>query len=143
LNEEEVTQVMTGEGVTFGRKKNAVYTPALVLWGLLWQALATGAERSYETALLRSMLDRFQRGDVVLAGRYYTSYFMVALLLARGVDVVFRQHQRRVTNYRQGKRLGAKDHVVSWSKPACPTWMDQAMYARCRIRYRFGSSISA
>ena len=215
LQAEEIDEVMAAEGVSFGNRKNAVYTPALVLWGLLWQALATGPSRSYqavvaqlrilcvrlsirppspdkgaywracakiparamqrltlqvvdqletcvprdglpctrpvkivdgttftvpdteanqaewpqspsqksgigfpiiracvilslatgavcgcelgpyqgkktgESALLRRMLDRFHRGDIVLADRYYASYWMIALLLARGVDVVW------------------------------------------------------
>ena len=52
------------------------------------------------------MLNRLNRGDILLADSYFCSYFMIALLYARGVDVVFRQHQRRITNFRQGKHLG-------------------------------------
>jgi len=53
---------------------------------------------------------------------------MIALLLQRGVQVVVHQHQRRQTDFRQGKRLGSQDHVVEWEKPLCPTWMDQETY---------------
>jgi len=55
---------------------------------------------------------------------------MVALLLARNVDVLFCQHQRRVTDFRRGQRLGKKDHIVRWSKPQRPTWMDEETYAQ-------------
>jgi len=48
-----------------------------------------------ETALLRALLDRLRPGHVLLADRYFCSYFMVALLRARGVDVVFRMHASR------------------------------------------------
>jgi putative transposase len=83
-----------------------------------------------ETALLRSMLDRLRVGNVLLADSCYCSYFMIALLMERGVDVVFRQHQRRDTDFNKGKRLGCKDHTVRWPKPIRPTWMDQATYDR-------------
>ena len=82
-----------------------------------------------ETALLRTLLDRFQPGDIFLGDCAFASYFMLALLLAQGVDVVVRQHQCRKTDFRQGQRLGPEDHVVLWQRPACPAWMDAATYA--------------
>jgi len=42
-----------------------------------------------EHALLRQLLDSFESGDIVLADRYYCSYFLISQLLNRGVDVVF------------------------------------------------------
>jgi hypothetical protein len=81
-----------------------------------------------ESALFRTLLSSLRRGDVVLADRYYCSYWMVALLQAQGVDVVFRQHQLRHTDFRRGRRLDRDDHLVTWSKPRRPTWMDQATY---------------
>ena len=44
----------------------------------------------------------------------------------RGVDGLFRMHQRRKFDFRRGRRLGVEDHVVSWTKPARPDWMDEA-----------------
>lgn len=82
-----------------------------------------------EHALLRSMMDTIQPGDVILADRYYCAYFLIALLRARGADVLFQQHQRRATDFRKGRRLGVKDHVVAWAKPTQrPDWLDQAQY---------------
>jgi hypothetical protein len=82
-----------------------------------------------ESAMLRELLDRFQRGDVCLGDCAYCSYCLLALLLARGVDVVTRQHQRRHTDFRCGQRLGEGDHVVVWKRPARPPWMDEETYA--------------
>ncbi len=82
-----------------------------------------------ETALLRGLLDRFQPGDVFLGDCAYSSYFMLALLLAHGVDVVTRQHQARRTDFRRGERLGEGDHVVLWERPKRPEWMDEETYA--------------
>lgn len=82
-----------------------------------------------ETALFRALLGRLSTGDVVLADRYYCSYFMIALLRALGVDAVARLHQCRVADFRRGRRLGRGDHVVTWSRPARPEWMDEDTYA--------------
>ena len=81
-----------------------------------------------ETALFRQLFDRLKPGNVVLADRYFCSYFMIALLRALGVDVVMRLHQGRSCDFRRGLRLGHGDHVVSWARPARPAWMDQATY---------------
>jgi hypothetical protein len=89
-----------------------------------WRGKQTG-----ETALFRRLLDTLRPGDVLLADRYYCSYWLIALALARGVDVVFRQHQLRRTDFRRGRRLGRNDHVVTWTKPQRPAWMDAETYA--------------
>ncbi len=83
-----------------------------------------------EPALFRQLLGQLQRGDVVVADRYYCSYFMVALLVACGVDVVLRLHQRRRYDFRRGQRLGRYDHVVEWQRPARPQWMAEETYAQ-------------
>lgn len=83
-----------------------------------------------ETALLRELLERFQSGDILLADRYFCSYFMIALLLERGVDFVARLHQARTADFRRGRRLGPGDHLVEWQRPAKPEWMDQETYER-------------
>jgi len=88
-----------------------------------------GAQSS-ELALLRKMLDRFSRGDVILADCYYASYFVIALLQAQGCDIVSRQHPRRKTDFRRGQRLGKNDHIVTWHKPKRPAWLDQARYEK-------------
>ena len=48
-----------------------------------------------ETALFRTLLAQIPQGSIILADRYYCSYFLIALLQQSGVDVVFRIHQRR------------------------------------------------
>jgi len=82
-----------------------------------------------EPALLRDLFDRFQAGDIFLGDCYFCSYFLLALFLARQVDLVVRQHQRRTTDFRRGQRLGKEDHVVPWQRPARPDWMDEETYA--------------
>lgn len=82
-----------------------------------------------ETALLRALFEQLRPGDVVVADRYYCSYFMIAMLQPLGVDVVFRLHQKRKYDFRRGRRLGRQDHVVEWRRPVRPTWMDEDTYA--------------
>jgi hypothetical protein len=82
-----------------------------------------------EHALFRQLLDTLTPGDVVLADRYYGSYWLIAQLLAIGVDVVFGQNGARKTDFRKGKRLGTRDHIVEWTKPRqCPDWMEKEQY---------------
>lgn len=88
-----------------------------------------GKEAS-EPALFRQLLDRLDPHDIVLADRFFCSYFLVALLQERGVDIVTRIHQCRDYDFRRGDHLGEGDHVVEWIRPAKPDWMDQATYQR-------------
>lgn len=96
---------------------------------LEWATGPCEGKRTGETALLRQLAHCLRTGDVVIADRYFTGYFMLAWLIRHGADVVVRQHQLRHTDFRRGRRLGAKDHVVAWVRPACPAWMDAATYA--------------
>ena len=48
-----------------------------------------------ETALFRQMIERLTPGTVIVADRYFCSYFMIVLAMEAGIDVVFRLHQRR------------------------------------------------
>jgi hypothetical protein len=95
-------------------------------------ALAMGpyaGKQTGETALFRSLWDSLEAGDIILADRYYASYWMIAGLLQRGVDCLFRQHQLRKINFRKGQRLGEGDHLITLPKPAKPPeWMDAATY---------------
>jgi putative transposase len=97
---------------------------------LLGMALAPyEGKETGETALLRELLDDLEPGVILLADRYYCSYWLVAMAQARGVDVVFRMHHLRDYDFRRGQHLGPDDHVVNWSRPQRPEWMDEATYA--------------
>jgi putative transposase len=82
-----------------------------------------------ESALLRSILASFVKGDLAVADRYYCSFMMIALLLGQGTHVCARMHQSRHTDFRRGRRLGKYDHVIVWTRPQRPKWMDEATYA--------------
>ncbi len=66
----------------------------------------------------------------MLADALYCNYFLIAALMAKGVDVLFEQNGSRITDFRRGQSLGTRDHIVSWPKPAsCPEWMTPEQYA--------------
>ena len=95
--------------------------------------LALGPYKGKETgepALFRSLWDRLVAGDIVLGDRCFASYFGIAPLVERGIDGLFRMHQKRKYDLRSGVVLGVEDHVVSWLKPARPDWLDEATYER-------------
>jgi hypothetical protein len=82
-----------------------------------------------ETSLWHTLYDNLEVGDILLADRYFGSFWELALTKKRGADLVSRLHQRRKADFRLGRRLGKEDHVVDWSKPPRPEWMDEATYA--------------
>jgi len=95
--------------------------------------LATGpyaGKETGETALFRTLWGRLEPGGIVLGDRVFASFFGIAGLSERGLDGLFRMHQRRRYDFRRGRRLGVEDHAVSWTKPDRPDWMDEATYGR-------------
>jgi hypothetical protein len=82
-----------------------------------------------ENSLFRTLHDLLSPGDIVLADRYFSGWFDIALLQKRGVDVVLRKHQLRATDFRVGVRLGHDDHLLIWKKPQRPEWMSAEVYA--------------
>jgi hypothetical protein len=85
---------------------------------------------SGELGLVRQLLGNFQPGDVMLADALYCNYSLIASLMNAGVDVLMEQNGSRITDFRRGRSLGARDHLVRWPKPATrPEWMTPEQYA--------------
>lgn len=80
-------------------------------------------KRTGENSLFRTLHPSLEPDDVVLADRYFSGWFDIALLHERRVDVVLRKHPARATDFRSGQKLGWHDHLVCWRKPARPAWM--------------------
>lgn len=97
---------------------------------LNWASGPRRGKETGETALLRTLMPDLAAGDVMLADCYHCTYFTAAALLERGVDLVMRQHHRRHTDFRCGKRLGRRDQLVNWLRPQRPAWMTPELYAR-------------
>ncbi|MDF0650755.1 MAG: IS4 family transposase [Nitrospira sp.] len=95
---------------------------------LRWATGPCRGKGSGEQALFRSLMPHLNAGDIIRTS------FTVALLAEQGVDLLTRQHQRRVTDFRHGEHLGYRDRLVTWTRPQRPPWMDQATYARMPLR---------
>jgi hypothetical protein len=96
-----------------------------------------------DLGLLRTLLDVFRPGDVVLADRLMCAWTEMVTLKRRGVDCVCRFSSHRKADFRRGTRLGEGDHVVEWPKPQKPRSIDRDAYAalpesltvrECRVR---------
>jgi hypothetical protein len=118
-------------------QKKGLGFPILRLVGLI--NLSCGAVRdvamgSYhgkqtgETALLRQLLGHLEAGDVLLGDAMFSDYWTMALVSARGVDLVSRQEGHRRVDYRRDRRLGRSDHVAAWDRPRRPSWMSKKLY---------------
>jgi hypothetical protein len=103
-------------------------------------SLATGAinhmaigaykgKQTGETSLLRSVLHLIARGRIILADRYYASFWLLAASELQGIDLVARAHHLRKVDFRGGLKLGYLDQLVSYQKPQRPKWMSKAEYA--------------
>ena len=86
-------------------------------------------KKTGENALFRTLWDSLEPDDILLADRYYCAYADIALLNKRDIDIVFRKHQKRHSDFRRGKRLGKYDHLITWRKPKQrPSWMDKETF---------------
>ena len=83
-----------------------------------------------ESALLRAMLRSLAAGDIAVMDRYYCSFMMIALLLGQGTHTCARKHHLRHSDFRRGRRLGKYDHLIAWTRPQRPAWMDEETYAQ-------------
>ena len=81
-----------------------------------------------ESSLLRSIFDCIEKDDILLGDRYYPSFFLIADVVSKGADGIFRGHAQRHYDFRKGKCLGKEDHSVEWDKPQKPEWMPQEAY---------------
>lgn len=94
-----------------------------------WAMAACQGEGTGEQALARELLGALDAGDVLLADELYCTYWLIASLKARGVDVLMHQNVHRVSDLRRGRRLGSGDYTVRWSRPQRPAWMDKETHA--------------
>lgn len=81
-----------------------------------------------ENSMFRELHSLLQKDDIVLADRYFSGWFDIALIRTRQAHVVIRKHQMRATDFRKGQRLGKNDQLVTWHKPQRPSWMSQEQY---------------
>lgn len=74
-------------------------------------------KKTGEQNLFRQLSDQLKEGTILLGDCLYDAYIDIAKLQQRKIDVVFGKKQSRKSDFRRGRRLGADDHVVIWTKP--------------------------
>jgi putative transposase len=119
------------------RKRKGLSYP-LIRWVCL-MSLATAAvldfnygpyqgKQTGELALFRPLQNQLQAGDVLLADRFYCTWFTFATCQQQDVDVVARLHASRTQDFRVGIRYGRGERLMFWDRPSRPEWMDKATY---------------
>jgi hypothetical protein len=90
---------------------------ALFCWasGSVLEA-AIGPLRMSELQLWRTLWPVLSPGEIVLGDRYYCSFYDMVGVMRRGCDALFRLHQSRRKDFRQGRRLGPNDRLVTWER---------------------------
>jgi hypothetical protein len=90
---------------------------ALICWasGAVLESVI-GPWSMSELRLWRDLWPALSPGEIVLADRLYCSFYDMVGVLRRRCDAVFRLHHRRPEDFRQGKRLGKNDPLVTWQR---------------------------
>jgi Transposase DDE domain len=124
----DTAQLQTEFGQPEGQKPGCGFPVARLVVMFCWATGAVldvviGAYHSSELTLAPALWEHLRRGDIVLADRFYCTYVILAELLARRCDAVFRLHggRSRTVDFRKGKRLGRQDRQVTWDRSTvCP-----------------------
>lgn len=86
---------------------------------------------SDEQSLLRTVMETFNEGDVVMGDSFFATWFFILEMQTRGIDLLMEQQgaRRRVTDFRKGEKLGQRDHLIALAKPKNkPGWMSQSAF---------------
>jgi hypothetical protein len=84
---------------------------------------------SGETSLFSRMISTIAKNDLLLGDRYYCTWAIITLLMQQGSQILVQNHAQRKPDFRRGKKLGAKDHLIEWKKPKRkPDWINQHDY---------------
>jgi hypothetical protein len=109
---------------------------------------------THEQSKVWMLHPRLGAGDLLVGDRGLCSYVHLAMLWLRGVQGMFRMHQRTIADFRPGrtkrrqgqtgkprsrfiKRLGKHDQIVEYARtPQRPAWMDAKQYATIPLTLR-------
>ena len=73
-----------------------------------------------ENSLLRRIESTLSAGDLLMGDAIYSSYYLLASMQRQGVEILVEQNGARKskTDFRTGKSLGKRDHIVTIKRPA-------------------------
>jgi hypothetical protein len=93
-------------------------------------ALAIDVLNTHDVKLARRLYEFLNPDDVLLGDRAFCSYADLVFVKKRQADAVFRKHQGRKQELRQGKVVGSRDKQVIWHKPkTCPKGLTKEEFA--------------
>jgi len=79
-----------------------------------------------ETSMFSKLIDSFNKGDLLLADRYYCTYAILILLIRKNIAFVSPIHSQKKPDFKPGE----KDRITDWKKPPRkPVWMTTEDYA--------------
>lgn len=85
--------------------------------------------RTHDASIVSRVHRQLHAGDLLLGDRAFSSCIHLIMLKQRGIDGLFRLHQRRRVDFRHGRLIAAKDSIVQWSKPAkSPKWLSDDVF---------------
>ena len=86
-------------------------------------------KKTGENSMFRSLHNNaLRKNDIVLADRYFSGWFDIAMLKKMGVDMLVSKHQLLKTDFRRVKQLGENDYLFRIAKPQRPDWMALSDY---------------
>jgi hypothetical protein len=150
----DTPELQSAFGQPDGQKSGCGFPVARIVAMFCWATGAAldvviGPYRSSELTLVGQLWGRLRHGDIVLADRFYCTYVILAELLSRGCDAVFRLHggRSRTMDFRKGERLGRQDRLMTWERPkVCPRglsreqWMSLPEHLTIRV-LRFSTNV--
>jgi hypothetical protein len=109
-------------GQPTGQARGCGFPKAKIVAMFCWASGAVleaviGPLRMSELRLWRTLWPALSPGEIVLADRFYCSFYDIVGVMRRSCDAVFRLHQKRREDFRQGRRLGKNDRLVTWQRP--------------------------
>jgi hypothetical protein len=82
-----------------------------------------------EVSLLRRLWDILRPGDILLTDCLLANWTNIVLLKEHGFELVSRLNKaHRTADFRCGKRLGKRDHIIRWFKPSSIRSLDRQLY---------------
>lgn len=83
-----------------------------------------------ETATLRRLRKSLRRGDLFVADSYHCTYWLVAMYMKLGVQVVMKNNHKRDDDPIGATRFCETERTIKWVRASCPKWMSKAEYRK-------------
>lgn len=84
---------------------------------------------AHEARMAHRLFGHLREGDVLVGDRAFSTYTIIAMLMGRDAHAVMREHQRRSTDFRRGRRIARDDRIIERPKPTIrPRWMTPAEF---------------